>query len=425
MPVFLVPCRILLPAILLLFALTITPAPAMEPAIVVPAADHQQGNAQSVAFSADGRLVAAGFGGSYSTRGKERFQSGRIVIWEAATGKVVKSVAEHGDIVGLQFAADGKSCLYSRIYTPGDSVDANYSKLIPVGDGDDDATSLSFGRNSYIATLSPSGAAMAIAKTVDIAQVYDDAAMVHAAADVHKLSIVDSYTAKALAFSPDGETFAAVHGRQEPIIRKDGTVVLKARVIRTKGLTLFDTGNWSVQDSAISDELADCSALAVSPTARWLATGHPNGVVRIWDGRSLQKAHELKLETNKSLLPRFSPDGKTLAVLSQPPNALVWRRANTPSGFEFERRPNQSPCELVQYETETFTPLRTFQFEDGSFRTYHANLPAASQNPARLAFSPDSRQILVGCNGVILLDAETGETVRQFDAPLAAAQKSK
>ncbi|TWT38624.1 WD40 repeat domain-containing protein [Blastopirellula retiformator] len=398
----------------LLLAATANFAVAEEP-VVAPAARHQQGNAQSVAFSPDGRLVAAGFGGPVVTRDKQRVKQGRIVVWEAATGKLVHQVEAYGDVVGLQFASDGRSCLVSRVYTPGDSVDDNVSRLIPIGDGEE--TRLSFGRMSYLATLSPTSGQFAIVKGRDIAQVFDSLAADEMMGEVHELSIVDSYSASALAFASDGKTFAAVHGRLEPILRKDGTLALRARAIRNDVLTLFETTTWSVQDSVVNEELLDCTALAVSRDARWIATGHPGGIARVWDGRTLQKKEEMNLQAETAVLPRFAPDGKRLALLTQPSGGLTWRRSQTPSGFTFERQWNQTPCELALYEAKEFQLQRTFRLEDAAFATYHANRPRASLNPARLAFSPDGNSILVGCNGVTLLDAETGETIRQFDLP--------
>lgn len=404
--------------ILLLFVLSVAPANADEPAIVIPASPHPVENAQSVAYSSDGRLVAAGFGGPMTGHDDTLKQFGRIEIWDAATGKRLKSVAEHGDIVGLQFTSDGKACLASRVYTPGDSVDANISRLIPLGEGE--ASLFPFGRNSYIAAVSPTEPQLAIVQGRDIARIFEGLEPGRKSGDARVLSTVDSYSGRCLAFSPDGGIFAAVHGRQEPIVRNDGTVILKARAIRIKGLTLFETATWSVQDSAVSDELFNCSALAVSPEARWLATGHPNGIVRVWDGRSLTKTHEFNLQTAASVLPRFSPDGQTLALLTQPSDGPGLRYSRGEGKYQFNGEKLGTACELKLYQAGDWKLLRTFRFDAGAFATYHANLPAASRNPARLAFSPDSQQILVGCNGVILLDAETGETIRQFAAPHAA-----
>jgi hypothetical protein len=37
-------------------------------------------------------------------------------------------------------------------------------------------------------------------------------------------------------------------------------------------------------------------------------------------------------------------------------------------------------------------------------------------NPARLAFSPDGRPLLVGGSGLTLFDRATGDVIRRFDA---------
>lgn len=383
-----------------------------DDATVVPAVEHQLGNAHSVAFSRDGRLVSAGFGGPATNRIPVQANGGYVVIWEAETGKVVQSSGEYGDIINLQFTSDNKAWLHSRVYTPGDSVDDNVSCLMHIADGK--VLRRWSTSNSFVAAVSPVGHQIAIAEGREICRIYDSTSPAQTAADPRGLSVADSYSGRCLAFSPDGATLVAVHGVLEPIVKADGTIA-RGRAIRTKGLTVFDSANWTARQSSVSDELLGCTALDVSRDGRWIATGHAQGIVRVWDGRTLQKSHELNLHTDTAVLPRFAPDGLTLAVLTQPANSPVWRYADTPSGFEFGREQVGTACELVIYQTDGFAELRRFRFQDGTFRTYHANGPRESLNPARMAFSPDGKQILVGCNGVVLIDAETGKIVRQYD----------
>lgn len=383
----------------------------------VPAVEHRTGNAQSVAFSRDGRLVAAGFGGPATRRIPVRADGGMIVIWETATGDVVRTSREYGDIINLRFSHDGKAWLHSRVYTPGDSVDDNVSCITSISDGS--LIRRWSGHDSHVAASSPTGGQIAIAQGRDICRIFDASRPDQPPADARSLSVADSYTGRCLAFSPRGELLVAVHGVLEPIVRDDGKPA-RGRAIRTKGLTIFNATSWTVRTSTVSDELLACTALDVSRAGRWIATGHARGIVRVWDGQTLQLSQQLNLDTETAVLPRFSPDGRTLAVLTQPANSPVWRYADTPSGFEFGRRQVGTTCELVLYDTAGYGVRRHFRFQDGTFRTYHANRPQESLNPSRLAFSPDGRQILVGCNGVILLDTDTGRIVRQYGLPNAA-----
>jgi len=387
-----------------------------DEAIVVPAVEHQLGNAQSVAFSRDGRLVAAGFGGPATRRIPVQPNGGNIVVWEAETGKVVKTTGEYGDIINLQFTQDSQAWLHSRVYTPGDSVDDNVTRLTGILDGDDGAMARRwFGHGSHVAVASPVNGQVAIVEGRDICRIYDSAIPDQPSEEARSLSVADSYSGQCLAFSPDGAILIAVHGVLEQIVRDDGTIA-PGRAIRTKGLTVFNSASWTVRSSIVSDKLLGCSAVDVSRDGRWIATGHAEGIARVWEGQTLKLSHELNLHTDTAVLPRFSLDGRTLAVLTQP----VWRDAKTPGGLEIGRQQAATPCELVLHDTDGFGLQRRFRFEDGAFRTYHANRQKESLNPARLAFSPDGRQILVGCNGVVLLDAKTGKIVRQFRLPNGA-----
>ena len=382
--------------------------------IVIKPHAHQLANAQSVAFSPDGRLVAAGFGGPSNGRFPLKPHGGRVAVWEADTGKFVQTIGEYGDIISLQFTSDSKAWLHSRVFTPGDSMDDNTCHLVSVADGKV-APQPGWNRNSHIAMASPIRPQIVIGQVSDIGHVFnvtDDGLLQDT---LQRLKVAGSHSERRFAFSTDGSVFVSAYCVFEQIADDVGTAAT-GHTIRLKGLTVFDAESWSVRKSIIvkSDELHDCTALAVSRGGRWISTGHSNGIARIWDGKTLNLIRTLNLRTAAAVLPRFSPDGKTLAVLTQPANSPTWIYANTPSGFEFGRKQVGTTCDLVLFDTSDFAERRRFRFEDGTFRTYHANRPPESLNPARLAFSPDGKRLLAGCNGVVLIDAKTGNVVRHF-----------
>src|SRR3954454_21162458 len=74
------------------------PAKAASRVIVIPAREHRTDNAEAVAVSPDGRLVAAGFGGPSNGRFPLRPNGGGLALWEADTGRLVRAVGEYGDI---------------------------------------------------------------------------------------------------------------------------------------------------------------------------------------------------------------------------------------------------------------------------------------------------------------------------------------
>lgn len=379
--------------------------------VVIAPQEHNRENAHSVAFSADGSLVAAAFGGPPNAKFPLQPRGGGVMVWEAESGRLVQSYGEYGDIIQLAFTHDDKAWLHSRMYTPGDSVDDNLSCLVDVVSGARLRRWNS--RDTHVAAVSPTAGHLAVVDSRDICQVYAWTGS-NVEDDPRPLAFEDAYKARCLAFSADGQRLVAVHGVLEPIVRSDGTVS-KSRAIRVKGLAAFDVKTWTPSYRTTSDSLKHCTAVAVARGGRLIATGHSEGVVMVWDTLAQTPPRRLDLQTTAAVLPRFSPDGRLLAVLTQPANSPTWKYSDTPSGFEFGRRQVDADCELVIFDCRDFARQRHFRFADGVFRTYHANRPREALNPARMAFSPDGKRLLIGCNGVVLLDAETGAVVRQFD----------
>ena len=229
------------------------------------------------------------------------------------------------------------------------------------------------------------------------------------------LEFEGSYSPHSAAFASDGKCFAVVHSRLEPALDADGIQKPNVQLIRCKCLTLFDTDKRSIISRIVSDELADCYAVSVVSGGQWIATGHNGGVVRIWNCHDQKQVHKLQVSSSGYTYPRFSPDGKLLAVLVQASTADKRRRADTPSGFEVIEVTSGVQSEVVFFETQTFSPTKRWQFADGVFYTWHANRPPAALNPERIAFSPDGTQLLIGAGGATLVEVATGKIVRQFD----------
>ncbi len=376
--------------------------------------EHKLANAQSVAFSPDGRLVAAAFGGASNGRFPLKPTEGGIAVWNAETGKRVQFVGEYGDIVSLNFTSDSKSLLYGRLYTPGDSVDDDTMALVDIATGEKSQPWGRFGR-WHVCAASPTQDVLLMEHGAAIAHVMSQAELRAGKQEGIELAFADSYSPRCAAFSPQGKCFAVVHGRTKPIPDADGKVRPNAKRIVYDSLTLFDTDMQGVRCRVTNDALADCYAVSLAPDGKWIATGHRRGVVRIWDGKKNEPARTLTVPSDGDARPIFSPDGQTLAVLAQASSSRTWRYADTPSGFAFDEADSGVQSEVVFFETKSFLPTGRWQFEDGAFRTWHANRPQASLNPGRIAYSPDGKRLLIGAAGVTLIDVATGEYVRTFD----------
>ena len=372
----------------------------------VPPAPHTMPNAEAVALSADGSLVAAGIGGGL---GRDRERAGRIHVWERQTGRLVRSVPALGDIVGLAFTHDGRGIVWASIYTPGDSVDADSIRGIAINTGE--PLGRGFNRRSF--ALSPTEAALLAADGEGIAGRYDP---VDRDSRRGRVTLPNAGAGRQLAYAPDGRSFAAVHLVGDPIIRPDGSTA--GLRLMLEGLLIGDSETLLPRRWIRSATLRTCTALAVSRTGRRVATGHEDGTIRVWEGDTLELVASWEGSGDETAArPVFSPVDDSLAVISQPTVSRIWRRDNaTPGGFTFETKASGDDCRVVLHDPESLEPIRRFTLRDARFRVIHANRPAVAFNPPRLTFSPDGDHLLVGASGLTLIDRKTGEVIRRFDS---------
>ena len=376
---------------------------------IIPAWKHTGDNAQSVAISPNGKWIAAAFGGPSNGRFPLEPRGGGITIWDADNGKPLHKVGEYGDVVRLEFTHDSQALLYGRVYCPGDSIDFDDVVLLNVARG----KQLQRWNRVYVSAASPTSPQILTAQGGGICNAFELNDL-HIPGNDRKVEMTDSHPARCLAYTPEGSMFVAVHPVLEPFIGKDGVVKPNVHSVRLKGLAVFDAESMALQRKTSSNELQTCTEVDVSRNGKLIATGHAKGVVRVWDGSSLAMIQELSLKTADSVCPRFSLDGRQLAILSQPANAP--RRLDPVGAGGIQPGPEQpgTTCELVFYETNKFQVQRRFVFEDGAFALYAGR--RESLNPRRLAFSADGRHLLIGCNGLVLIETETGKIVRQFDS---------
>jgi WD40 repeat protein len=362
--------------------------------VVVAAKKHVGGNAESVAISTDGNYVAAGFGGPSNGRFPLKANGGGVFVWERKTGKQTFAQGQYGDVIKVGFSRDGRYLAYTWIYTPGDSIDLHQTVLIDLG-----TKSVAKKWRSESFAFSPSDDLIAVSASRGIDVIGLET--------LERQRTLAARSARALTFSADGKTLAAVCYYWE---NNRGTPT---------GLAVFDPTRTEPRVLVNDGSLRAASALAVSPDGASVVTGHVGGVAKIWNANTSDKPRTLSVETELALFPLFVRAGKTLVLATQPANGVSWTYdASTPSGFRFKKGKTPPWSELHLVDFRSGKERETWRLEDASFRTIYARFGSSRRypeyNPARFALSADGKTLIAGCNGCSAIDAATGKLLRTF-----------
>ncbi|NUS90376.1 MAG: protein kinase [Streptomyces sp.] len=230
---------------------------------------------RSIAFSPDGRTLAAGTGK-------------QIVLWDTATGQTRLTLTRHGllaNVLGVAFSPDGR--------TLASASDGQMLLLWDTGTGDK-RRALRHGlmRMLRCVAFSPDGRTLAVGADNGV-HLWDPTTGQRGAwLRFPRPPGIDS-----LAFGPDSRSLAVTSGPRNRI-----------RVWDTRTGLELHTNN---PDLAMS--------VAFSPDGRTLAGSYrdplaPPGQIRLWDAHSGAVLHTLSGHTNHLYSLTFSPDGRTLAV---------------------------------------------------------------------------------------------------------------
>ncbi len=163
-----------------------------------------------------------------------------------------------------------------------------------------------------------------------------------------------------------------------------------------------------------------CSGIAFHGSGEWIATGHTDGSIRLWDARTGQELRRLQGHSSLIWSVAFSPDGQWLASGSSDYTVLLW---DGRTGRELRRLQGHS----AQVMSVAFSPdsqwlasgsdddtVLLWDVRTGSeLRRFEGH----ESQVTSVAFSPDGQWLASGSNDntIRLWDVRTGSELRRFE----------
>lgn len=241
----------------------------------------QQPRVKGLAFSPDGKLLAAVFG--------EPSERGRLVVWETTTRKVKFVHEEPVGIGAVAFAADGRQVAIGIFGETARLIDADTGKVVRTFKG----------HENYVRSVgfTPDGKTLVTGSYDRTVRLWD----------------VETGRLQSTLQGHGGEIYSID-------VSPDGLLIASGS--RDKTARLWDVQTGKPKHIFEASDLI-VRHVAFSPDGRWLLTGRYDGRVRIWNARTYDLRARIRTGGGIACV-RLSSDNRTLAVCSHRPEISVY-----------------------------------------------------------------------------------------------------
>jgi WD40 repeat protein len=358
-----------------------------------------------VAFSPDGRTLASGGpeGGGIRNSGQLR----PVYLWDVATGKEIRQLPGHEASLGSAvFSPNGKilaSATHDGVVRFWDWTQANEIRRVK-GIG----ASIAFSPDSRF--LACAGGTIHYGKDQKTIlpgggeiRIWE----VETGKEMHHLT-GDQSDVKSVAFSPDHKTLAA--SSEDKVIRIWDVATGK----ELRQLTQESAGD--SPDNGKSD------SLAFAPNGSMLASGGRDGTIRLWDPATGKELRRLTGHKWWVVALAFSPDGKVLASGSWDGTIRLWDVATGNEVLPYDEHQKSVHAAFSPDGTLLATGGHDGRIQLWDARTgkkrlrLRLRLPEHSRGVTCFAFSPDGNLLASGGvdSKVRLWNTGNGQEVRQL-----------